>query len=233
MSRARSLAALALSAGLGLGGVAVLSGCSNDDASELGPEERLAAAKTALDETAGVRIELAADELPPSVDGLLAAEGVGTHAPAFEGDIQVSTGGLTAKAAVIAVDGTVWAVLPFTTDYTEIDPADYGAPDPAALMSTDGGLSSLLTSAESVEQGEQVRDGEQVLTEFTATLPGQVVARVIPSAQDADFDARFTLDDDNRLSEVTMTGPFYPEADPVTYTVGFSQYGVDKDITAP
>jgi lipoprotein LprG len=233
VSPARSLVAVAVSAGVGLGGVTSLVGCRNDAASELGPEQRLAAAKTALDETAGVRIELSAAELPPSVDGLLAAEGVGTHAPAFEGDIQVSTGGITAKAAVIAVDGTVWAILPFTTDYTEIDPADYQAPDPAALMSTDGGLSSLLTSAESVEQGEQVRDGEEVLTEFTATLPGEAVARVIPSAQDADFDARFTLDDDNRLSEVAMTGPFYPDADPVTYTVRFSQYGVEKDITAP
>ena len=231
MSRARRiLATTAL-----LVGPVLLAGCSGDDATDdLTPEERLAEAKTALDETEGVRIALKTDELPPSVNGLLTADGVGTHAPAFEGDIQVSTSGLTAKAAVIAVDGKVWAVLPFTTDYAEIDPADYSAPDPAALMETEGGLSSLLTAAEGVEEGEQVREGENVLTEITATLPGEAVSAVIPSAKEsADFDAAFTLDDDNRLSEVTMTGPFYPKADDVTYTVTFSQYGVAKDIQAP
>lgn len=232
MSRARRiLATTAL-----LVAPALLAGCSggDDGADELTPEERLAEAKTALDETEGVRVALEADELPASVNGLLTADGVGTHAPAFAGDIQVSTSGLTAKAAVIAVDGKVWAVLPFTTDYAQIDPADYSAPDPAALMETEGGLSSLLTAAEGVEEGEQVREGENVLTEITGTLPGDAVAAVIPSAQeDADFDAAFTLDDDNRLSEVTMTGPFYPKADDVTYTVTFSQYGVAKDIAAP
>jgi lipoprotein LprG len=232
MTRPRALAALVALALLGSG---TLTACGGDDeAPELTAEERLAAAKTTLDETEGVRIALKADELPPAVNGLLTADGVGTHAPAFEGDIQVSASGLTAKAAVIAVDGKVWAVLPFTTDYAPIDPADYSAPDPAALMAADGGLSSLLTAAESVEEGEQVRQGEEVLTEITGTLPGDAVASVIPSAQaDADFDATFTLDDGNQLSEVTMTGPFYPKAGDVTYTIRFSEYGVEKDITAP
>jgi lipoprotein LprG len=212
-----------------------LASCGGvDEAQGLTPEERLAEAKTALDDTSGVHITLQADKLPNGVNGLLSADGVGTHAPAFEGDIQVTTGGLTAKAAVIAVDGTVYAVLPFTTEYAEIDPADYQAPDPARLMSTEGGLSSLLTAVEDVQEGEDVRDGEEVLSTFSGTLPGDVVAGVIPSAQaDARFDATFTLDDGNQLTEVVMTGPFYPEADPVTYTVAFDEYGTDQDISAP
>ena len=101
-------------------------------------------------------------------------------------------------------------------------------------MAADGGLSSLLTAADSVEEGEQVREGEEVLTEITGTLPGDAVASVIPSARaDADFDATFTHDDGNQLSEVTMTGPFYPKAGDVTYTIRFSEYGVEKDIAAP
>lgn len=232
MTRPRALVALAVLAPLALGLLAACGG--DDDAPDLSPEERLAAAKTALDDTEGVRLALKADELPPTVNGLLTADGVGTHAPAFDGEIQVAANGLTAKAKVIAVDDKVWAILPFTTKYAEIDPADYTAPDPAVLMSPEGGLSSLLTSAEKVEEGQQVRDGEAVLTEFTATLPGDAVASVIPSAQaDADFDAAFTLDDGNQLSEVTMTGPFYPKAGDVTYTVKFSEYGIKKDITAP
>ena len=212
-----------------------LTACNGgDEAEELSPEDRLAEAKTALDETSGVHLTLSADELPTGVNGLLAAEGVGTHAPAFEGNIQVSTNGITAKADVIAVDDKVYAVLPFTTEYAEIDPDDYQAPDPAVLMSTEGWLSSRLNAAEDVVAGEDVRDGEEVLSTFSGTVPGNAVARVIPSAQaDADFDATFTLDDGNQLDRVVMSGPFYPGTDPVTYTIGLDQYGTDKDITAP
>lgn len=228
MSRAAGLV-LALLAPL------ALAACDGgDEAAEETPEERLTDAKTALDETSGVHLALQADELPAGVNGLLAADGIGTHAPAFEGNIQVSTNGITAKADVIAVDDTVYAVLPFTTDYTEIDPADYQAPDPAVLMSTDGGLSSLLTAAEDLEAGEDVRDGEEVLSTFAGTVPGDAVARVIPSAQaDADFDATFTVDDGNQLTRVVMSGPFYPGTDPVTYTIDFDEYGTEKDIQAP
>ena len=230
--RRRTRAALAVAA---LAVPLLLASCSGaDSAPEESPTERLAAAKAQLDDTSGVRIRLEADQLPSGVNGLLAADGVGTHAPAFQGTIKVAASGITADAAVVAVDDVVYAKLPFTTDFVDIDPADYGAPDPADLMSSEGGLSSLLTAAEAVEEGEQVRDGDVVLSTFTATVPGEAVAAVIPSASaDADFDARFTVDDSDRLDEVVLTGPFYPDADEVTYTVEFDQYGIDKDIKAP
>ena len=31
----------------------------------------------------------------------------------------------------------------------------------------------------------------------------------------------------------TLTGVFYPRAEPMTYTVDFADYGTEKDITAP
>lgn len=212
----------------------LLGACAGDAASESTPEERLAAAKATLDKTSGVRITLATEKLPKGVDGLLGAAGVGTHAPAFDGSIRVATSGFTADVDVVAVDGVVWAKLPFTTEFVEVDPADYNAPDPAQLMATEGGLSSLLTAVEDVKAGDQVREGEAVLSTYTGTLPGDAVSSVIPSAAaDADYDARFTLDDSDRLSRVVMTGPFYPEADRVTYTVDFEQYGIEKQIQAP
>jgi lipoprotein LprG len=212
----------------------VLGGCADDESPEASPRERLTAAKAALDQTAGVRIALATEKLPKGVDGLLGATGVGTHAPAFEGNIRVATIGFTADVDVVAVDGVVHAKLPFTTEFVEVDPADYNAPDPAQLMAEDGGLSSLLTAAKQVKAGEQVRDGRTVLSTFTATLPGQAVSAVIPSAAaEADYDARFTLDDSDRLRRVVMTGPFYPGAGAVTYTVEFEQYGIEKQIRAP
>lgn len=214
----------------------VLTACSGDGDAPEGetPEDVLAAAKASLDETSGVEIELSTPGLPSGVSGLIRATGVGTHAPAFEGDITVSMSGVNADVPVIAVDGLVYAVLPFTRDYDEIDPSAYQAPDPAALMSTTDGLSDLLGRASGVEQGEQVRDGSAVLTSYTATVPGSVVATIVPSAQkDAGFNAEFTIDDDGRLVEATMTGPFYPATEDVTYSVRFVAYDVEQEITAP
>src|SRR3712207_9532808 len=53
------------------------------------PDEALAGAKKVLDDTSGVRISLQTSKLPRSVDGVLEAEGVGTHAPAFDGTLTV------------------------------------------------------------------------------------------------------------------------------------------------
>jgi lipoprotein LprG len=229
--RGRHRAALALAAVVA---PLLLVSCSGNDASADSPEDRLAAAKKQLDETSGVQIALATDKLPTGINGLLSADGVGTHAPAFEGSIKVAASGITADADVVAVDGVVYAKLPFTTKFVDIDPADYGAPDPAALMSPDGGLSTLLTAAEDVKAGDEVRDGDAVLSTFTATVPGDAVAAVIPSASaGADFDATFTLDASDQLDKVVLAGPFYPDADEITYTVSFEEYGTDKDIKAP
>jgi lipoprotein LprG len=212
-----------------------LSGCTSDARENSdSPEEVLAAAKTTLDETSGVRVSLSTEKLPPTVDGILEAEGVGTHDPAFEGDLKVASGGVTADVPVIAAQGKVFAKLPFTTQYVEVDPAAYAAPDPAGLMEPEGGLSSLLTAAEDVEEGEQVRSGEDVLASYKGTVPGDVVASVIPSASaDQAFEATFTVDGEDRLREAVLTGPFYPEADDVTYTITFEEYDTSADITLP
>lgn len=214
-----------------------LAGCSGPDSGESAkatPTERLAAAKKQLDDTSGVRIGLSTPELPAGVSGLISARGTGTHAPAFDGTIKVAATGVTADAAVVAVDGVVYAKLPFTSKYAEIDPADYGAPDPAVLLAKDEGLSSLLTTATGVKQGKQVRDGSKVLTRFDGTLPGSAVKRVIPSAStSATFDATFTLSDDDQLSEAVLAGPFYASGGDVTYTITFDQYGTRTEITKP
>lgn len=214
--------------------VLALSACSGGQAEERAPEDVLAAAKTELDETSGVRLSLATEELPPRVDGILSAKGIGTHDPAFEGDLKVSTGGFTADVPVVAAKGKVFAQLPFTTEFVEVDPAAYAAPDPAGLMEAEGGLSSLLTAAEGVEAGEKVRSGEDVLTSYSGTVPGEVVAGIIPSASaGADFQAGFTVDADDRLREAVLSGPFYPDVDAVTYTITIEDYGTTADVTLP
>jgi len=221
----------ALLAGLG----PLLAGCSgSSDGHRTDPRRTLAAAKRHLDDTSGVRVSLSTPTLPTGVDGLLRAEGVGTHAPAFRGTIKVGTQGITADADVVAVRRRVWAKLPFTVRFVAIDPTDYGAPDPAALLRPRHGLSSLLTAARQVRAGERVRSGRRVLSSYTGTVPGDAVADVLPSASTTGrFRATFTVDDRGRLARAVLRGPFYPHADDVTYTIGFDHYGTSATITAP
>ncbi len=86
-----------------------------------------------------------------------------------------------------------------------------------------------------MEEGDTVRGGEdnkEVLTEFTGTVPGDVVKNVIPSAS-GEFDATYTVTSDGELREAVLTGVFYPDTEPMTYTLGFDDYGTEKEITAP
>lgn len=214
-----------------------LSACSDDSPSGGGgdPQAALDEAKQTLDETSGVHLTLSTDDLPDGVTGLVAADGVGTHAPAFEGTISVVLAGQEFEVPVVAVDGAVHVQLPLTVGYQEIDPAEYGAPDPAELVSPDTGFSTLLTETTDLEEGESVRGGEdnsEVLTEYTGTVSGDVVKNIIPTAS-GDFDAVYTITDDGELREVTLTGVFYEDSESMTYSVTFDDYGTEKDITAP
>ena len=217
--------------------VLALAGCGGDDAQDSGPTpaETLASAKETLDQTPGVRVALSTEDLPRGVDGVVAAEGIGTHAPAFDGSITVAFGGAVFDVPVISVDDTVWAKVPLTIGWSDIDPGDYGAPDPATLMSTESGFSSLLTATDDLAEGESVRGGEdndEVLTEYTGTVSGEVMANIIPSATGL-FDVTYTVTDTDELREMTMTGVFYPDSTAMTYAVGFSDYGIDQVILAP
>jgi lipoprotein LprG len=213
----------------------VAAGCSGDDpAGESTPEDALAAAKAKLDETSGVELRLSTDALPAEVDGLVDASGVGTHAPAFEGTVDLSIDELALEVPVVAVDGRVFAKLPFTKKYAEVDPADFGAPDPARLMDSSTGISSWLTEVADVEAGDRSREGSLVLSSYAGTLPGEVVADSIPTADTAaDFPVTFRIDDEGTLHSVDVSGPFYGEGGAVDYTVTLTDYGTEKEITRP
>jgi lipoprotein LprG len=225
---------------VGLLGLAAsaLGACSGDDepAGEgTSPEEVMELAKTTVDETSGLRIGLTTDDLPEDVTGIVAAEGVGTHQPAFEGTITVRLLGNSVEVPVVAVEGDVHAILPLTSDYQPVDPGDYGAPDPAQLMDPDSGLSTLLAETSDVEEGESVRGGEdnkEVLTEYSGTVPGSAVESVIPSAE-GDFDVTYSITADGELREAVLTGVFYADSDEMTYTLTFDDYGTEQEITAP
>ena len=167
-----------------------LTACSDAGGGEGGgdkeptPEEVLAAAKATLDETSGLTISLSTPKLPEGVQGVAGASGVVTNAPAFEGEIDVVISGTQFTVPVVAVDDTVWARLPLTTGYQDIDPAEYNAPDPAGFITGETGFPGLLPATTDVTAGESVRGGEnneEVLTTYTGTIPGDAMRKVIPS----------------------------------------------------
>lgn len=228
--RASSLLVVVLSALL-------LTSCGGKDSSVSGstPDEVMATAKKTLDDTSGVSLTLSTSDLPDGITGITKATGIGTHAPAFDGTITVVLSGNTFEVPVVAVDGKVYAQIPLTPGWQDVDPAEYGAPDPARLMSPDKGFSSLLTASTGVTQRDSVRggtDNSEILTEYTGTVSDATVKNVIPTAT-GDFKATYTVSDSGELREAKLTGVFYPDSASMTYTIGFDDYGTQKDVTAP
>jgi lipoprotein LprG len=226
--KTRALALIAATV-LVLGGAA---GCGGAKKSDKPAPERLAAAQKFLDQTDGVRIALSTPTLPQGVQGILKATGIGTKQPAFKGSITVVQNGLSVNVPVVSVDGTVQ--IQFGGSWQTIDPKKFGAPDPADLFTTDGGLATILTDVQGAKAGKDTREGKRILSTITGQVTGQRVSSIIPSASSTkNFPATFTLDDTDHLTKVVLKGPFYPKAADVTYTITFSDYGSSTIVTAP
>jgi LppX/LprAFG-like lipoprotein len=219
--------------------LSTLAACSGGEskAQEEGrtPEDVLTEAATKLTETSGVDLTLSTVKLPDGVSGIAKAAGTITNAPAFDGSITVVFAGQTVDVPVIAVDDVVYAQLPFTPGWNKVNPKEYGAPDPSNLVGQDG-FAGLLEQTESPEAGESVRggaDNTEILTTYSGTVPGTAMKAIIPSSSGDSFDVEWQVADDGELRKATLTGVFYPRAEPMTYTVEFADYGTEKDITAP
>ena len=190
----------------------------------------LAAAQQKLLDTSGVDLTLTTTKLPRRVDGVQKLVGTLTAAPAFKGKVGVRVNDLTATLPMVAVDGAVYAQLPFTTTYAEVDPAAYGSPDPAELFDPQHGLAGWVGETQGAKASKDGKDGKVV----TGTVPGQVVAGAIPSAAaGGTFTAEWHLDKDGLLEKGTITGPFYGKATQVTYSLDLGEYDLSPDITAP
>jgi lipoprotein LprG len=216
----------------------LLAGCQGDsddkktDTSEL--QKRLSAARATIDEAETVDVSLAAKSLPDGVTGVLSATGQGNHSPAFKGKVKVVTGGSTLTADVVSAEGTLKAKTSFSPLYLEIDPKSLGAPDPAALLDAETGVTRILEQTTSLEEGEKSRDGSDVLTTITGSLPGNVVSTIIPSADESkSFTVTYRLTEDDELHDATLTGPFYPQGGNVTYTVKLTTSDEPVTIKVP
>jgi hypothetical protein len=212
-----------------------LTGCGGDAGDEESAPDLLARAKTTLDDASSAHFVLESDGAPESGTVLVGGEGDLARPASFEGTLKVLALGSTLDLKVVSVDGTVYAQLPFTTAYSEVDPAAFGFGDPGALLDPETGISQLLESAESAKLGEERRVDGQVVREVTAELPGDLVGKILTSADPAQpVQARFSIaTESGELRRAELTGPFFTAGDDATYTVDLSDFGDDVEITAP
>lgn len=229
--RPRRLLAAALL--VGAAGLAACTGDSEPDAAD--PAALLDAAQATLDQTSSVHFALSSAELPEGATALVGGEGDAERPDSFEGELDITLGGIAATVAVVSVDGTLYAQLPFSDGFTETDPASIGIADPGTLLGEDGGVTSLLSAASDPVAGEDARIGDTVVRTVESTLPADAVAGALASAEGAgDFDAVFSIDPETtQLLRTVITGEFLVAGTPSTYTVDLSDYDVPVDIDVP
>ncbi|WP_457042611.1 LppX_LprAFG lipoprotein [Geodermatophilus sp. SYSU D01180] len=214
--------------------VSALAGCGGSE-----PEESafdlLARAKTTLDETESLHFVLTSEGAPTTGTALVGGEGDVLRPASFEGTLQVLAVGSALDLAVVSVDGTVYAQLPFTSGYSVVDPAQFGFGDPGALLDPDTGISQLLAQADAAELGEERRVDGEVVREVTAEIPGDLVEQVLTSEDPSQpVEARFSVaPESGELRRAELTGPFYAADQDATFTLELSDPGDDVEITAP
>lgn len=212
----------------------LVSACGGDDTgTDETPAEVLAEAKDKFDAAESIRFRLATRDEPQSGNGVLSATGILARPPAFEGEAEVLFQGVRVTIPIVAVDGKVYAELPLTSGFNEIDPAEYGAPDPADFIDPETGISTLLTELDGLEEEEQKRDGDRILSRYSGTLTGDRLEPIVPSAAEGEYDTVVGVDEDGRLRNIEATGPFFGQGTEVTYRISLTDYGKAVTITAP
>ena len=178
---------------------------------------------------------LGSEGAPKTGTELVGGEGDIARPAAFDGTLKVLAMGSTLDLAVVSVDGTVYAQLPFATGFSVVDPAQFGFGDPGELIDPDTGISQLLAEAESAELGKERRVDGVVVREVTAELPGKLVEQLLTSEDPTrPVKARFSIAvESGELLRAELTGPFFVAEEDATYTLELSDYGADVEITAP
>jgi lipoprotein LprG len=217
---------------------AALAGCGGaatvPQASTLSAAQRLAGAKLKVDAASSLHLTVRSSGIPATSNGVLGADGSGTHAPAFKGTLDARIGGFQAKVEVVALGTVLYLKLPFTTEFVQADPRMYHAPNPAQLFATEGGITSLLTATTAPVEGKETRAGADVLATVTGKLPGQAVLKLLDIGDPAQtFDVTYGITDPGgELRSVTMIGPFY-QGSTSTYTLTLDKYGAPVEISKP
>jgi len=213
-----------------------VAGCGGSSEKKGGedPQAVMTEAKKQFDDASSVHLAMATDSLPTEGNAVLGANGTLTDQPAFKGDVKVLFSGFNTTIPVVAVDGKVYAKIPLTPKFAAIDPSAYGAPDPAGFADPDTGISGLLLKIEDLKETGQKRVGKQVITTYSGTLPGDLVAPIIPSADaSGTYQVVVGIDEDGRVATLKVTGDFFSGSGDVTYDLVFTDYDEAVTVTAP
>jgi lipoprotein LprG len=220
--------------------VLALTACSDDGDGGNGeetadnPQAQLDTAADLLNEATSVKFVVEGDELPDDGTVVVGGEGVAVPPSSFEGEIRIRAGALPATIKVVSVDGTLWAQLPLTSGFDEVDADELGFGDPGLLIDPDHGVSQLLTSGTEVTAADQVRVDGEVYDQVESVLPGELVGEVLTIADpSAEVQAVWAMDESGHLRQATLTGPFYDGGDEQTYTVSLDEYDEPAEISAP
>ena len=219
--------------------VACSGGADKPQARTLTAAQQLAEARTRADAATSMHLTVRSSGVPDSVNGVLGVDGSGTHSPAFKGILDARVSGFQVKVEAVALGEALYVKLPLTTGFTQIDPKEYHAPNPARLFATEGGITSLLTATTNLAQGKQIREGAEILKTVTGKLPGDRVAKLLGIGDATKtFDVTYGITDSGgELRKVTVVGPFYQGATstPVTstYVLTLDQYGAPVEIRKP
>lgn len=212
----------------------LLTGCGGGDAesnpcTQLGDATTaLAKAKTAFDSAPSINLTLKTDSQPKSGNAILGAQGTLTRQPAFQGSATIFLFGGGKEIDVTAVNDKVTASL-----LGEIDPADYGAPNPADFADPESGISDLLLKISDVSGCEGKLAGQDKVAEYRGTLSGNLVAPIIPSAsKTGTYQTTVGLRTDGTLATLQVSGDFFDADGDVTYDLTFAP-GESVTISAP
>ncbi|MCR1783302.1 LppX_LprAFG lipoprotein [Nocardioides carbamazepini] len=239
MTTPTRVAAGLLSALVAVGGLTACSGGGDGGGSKKAESwsDTGANAKELLDGTSGIEVSLSTGD-DPGTDYLSSASGtIVADPPAFEGTVAGRVSGFEASSIdVVSVDGTLWIKAPILGWTDQYQPADLCAPDPATLLDPTTGVSTVLTSSTDVKAGESERggtDNKEVFHTYTGTATGDSIRAILPCAEGDDFEATYRLDDEGYLRTARLTGVFFKDSEPLTYTIDVTKYDVTKDVSAP
>jgi lipoprotein LprG len=220
--------------------VLALAGCSEDGAGEETPTpqtaaERLDAARATLEATDALTINLTSTGVPTDVNGVRSAVGTGVvdgDTITFAGDVEARITGITATVGLICIGEDAYMKL-FTPDFAPVDLEELGAPNPTTFLEPETGIASLMEATSDLTEGDRQREGREILTEVTGTLPGEKVEGLLRlGGPGLTFDVAYGLTDDNELRRAVIEGEFY-EGTMSTYTLILTDYGQAVPIERP